>query len=1330
MWLVDPAGFEQVYSDAVRALLLTSPQALIAFSCALVLAMWRRVSLAAVSLQRISSIITVGRYKYVLALLGAVLVACIVVAALAASEVISPIVGVNFVRGVFGTLAVLFVVVGTVYGVGFFALVSGKKLPRCLRSLVPRTPAEDVANGQGQGHGDGEAAAPGQGTGASRGADGSSAGGGLFASLRRRRIVAAPQDAGDLSRGPEKGTEAEHDGDEPSASSASASSGWAGRIVPLCCPCLSSSVAIQRRSGPRLRSTMTTHRRDMRRRSRGSSSVSGISLHAYPMARGGSVAPVPPLPPPLPLPPSHPPPPFTGPSLSSIPAYTRGIAPTSAAVPPSLPPALPAAEQRVLNPKNVVGSALAPPAPHLHPLALPAPSPTPSPASSATPTDDPTPSVPGTASGQSQSASQLQDHDAEGARPAVATEWRGASSSASSSRGARGLVDAVVLTRFALYSVVLLFVLGAWAVTFGLVMWQREIGPWEWLAYTIVCQVAELAAAWSVLLALWLRRRSSRSLTLKDQLKAKAKAKAKLLDIWDAPVWDDVEAEQDAAAASLPHPHVQQPGGGGGGRQQVQASTSSRQQVDGATSNGAAPSSSGAPIASATGRNPLPHTGPAAVAAPFAHARHPGMSLSPVPQMMLVPLDMVLSSADLTARMVAAQMREYESLQVEHAVAQAEIRAAIDASAQEAVARMAPETGTVPVNDGPLGRLAAREHIVHNPMRGITTASTAAAPLPAPSPALSSGTPSSPRTSPSPIFESTGDEATDIAIREALREDRRGVPGAQAASPRTGAVGTAGHALRRESGSDDGLPASFLQWLINEWPASGAAATQTGQSAASLSSSAAAPGSPSPFAFGVPRPESMVRVPIRPALFDISGIRATPEGEDEDEDEEQLKAAHDALFGVPRHFPSHSSSSFAGSPAPGPGTRPGQRGEIYENLAVRYLVRASRAEMQRKKEIAARKPPGPPEGTSGHGASASASPWLRLRRARQEGQQHQQHQHHHEAHGHRGAASSHAHHRDGDEHADGLWHGDDDADGLGFGGESGDGEYRGDGEEQQDEEEEMHMSVNTALASPRRGPGYAPGAWAADPPSPPSHSLASSGGVSVPNPFRVLAAAVAKHRGGKADRETETETEREREMEMQIQGRDWDRAAGRAPIPADRAAEATAAARRRARRLELIHNLKSKGVPVPQSVEEGVEMEMERRPGAGAGAGGAAGPGAEGGAWGTRTTRPSVSDDMSSTFDSLDSALSAEDGADGSGGPGVRGQRATGRGPGDLGAGVRLASLSGPGSSAPSLVAGLLGRTAGSVGVGGAGAGGGGGGGILPVVAEGSSRADRARSVA
>jgi hypothetical protein len=514
--------------------------------------------------------------------------------------------------------------------------------------------------------------------------------------------------------------------------------------------------------------------------------------------------------------------------------------------------------------------------------------------------------------------------------PVIAQEWTGASS------GPRPLADRTVLIRASVFALLLLLVLSAWAVIFGLIMAKRTIGPYVWLAYLAVTQMVSLVAAWSVLLALWLRKKGKRvhGGGGVEGLKARALAKEKqLVDLWDEPALHgelgSLGAAVSAASAAA-----------------IAASMPAVPAVPAAPAPADSPSDS---LAAARPRALLALATPShppsqqTLSRPFVLAPIPPPPPPPPPppssssfplQAALIPLDLVLASPDLTSRIIAAQARELEFLHAERIVLQHEVRTAVDASVTDAIAHMRRaadgEAGTTtrPAEEAvqsPDGR-----HVVYNPMRV--------------------GAPQAP---PLPAFESTGDAATDEAIRRALADDRGSQPSSSLPPPppppssSSQQLGPSGPSLAPPS---DALPPSFLQWLINEWPT---AEVGGGEHAS---------------------PAAAARVAINPRHFDISTV---PTGDEDlfDEDEEDVfeddgefegagaAAAAAASGGGRRGLGSAAASAGRAGRGGGrgadrvtssslfPSSRT-ERTDEYESVIVRALVRAGLQDARRKNEAA------------------------------------------------------------------------------------------------------------------------------------------------------------------------------------------------------------------------------------------------------------------------------------------------------------------------------------------------------------------------------------------
>jgi len=118
-WLGDPYGFWALYPDPLQVFLQRIPTVIFFAALLTMIAMWQRVVLAGESLIRIRSAVMVGRYKWIIWGLVAVLIGAVVLGALGSSNTLDRELMFDIMRGIFGIYACGYAIWGTLYAVRF-----------------------------------------------------------------------------------------------------------------------------------------------------------------------------------------------------------------------------------------------------------------------------------------------------------------------------------------------------------------------------------------------------------------------------------------------------------------------------------------------------------------------------------------------------------------------------------------------------------------------------------------------------------------------------------------------------------------------------------------------------------------------------------------------------------------------------------------------------------------------------------------------------------------------------------------------------------------------------------------------------------------------------------------------------------------------------------------------------------------------------------------------------------------------------------------------------------------------------------------------------------
>lgn len=138
LWHLDPASFEGILPRAVSFLLLRVPQCVLFLQALFVVAFTRRFTISMLKLSRIKSKITVGRYKYVFAVVAVLLVvavACGFVGSL--GTLATPLHLAE--QGIFASVAVFTTTAGFVFARGFRAATSSTGAPSPVATQSPLT---------------------------------------------------------------------------------------------------------------------------------------------------------------------------------------------------------------------------------------------------------------------------------------------------------------------------------------------------------------------------------------------------------------------------------------------------------------------------------------------------------------------------------------------------------------------------------------------------------------------------------------------------------------------------------------------------------------------------------------------------------------------------------------------------------------------------------------------------------------------------------------------------------------------------------------------------------------------------------------------------------------------------------------------------------------------------------------------------------------------------------------------------------------------------------------------------------------------------------------
>jgi len=390
-----------------------------------------------------------------------------------------------------------------------------------------------------------------------------------------------------------------------------------------------------------------------------------------------------------------------------------------------------------------------------------------------------------------------------------------------------------------------------WSVSFAIAMQTRFVGSQLFLIHLSSTQLASLVAAWVVLMSLWIRRRSFRD-GLDDSRKISAALKAKLIDIWDEPSLflalsvnqssvNQSSSSSSSSSSSAPESsqsqNIQRNSTGRSGSTSSSTTTSSTSpspplpeisstssmtiSTDGTTnSNNNTHSSENSAIikdlngipssSSSSSSSDLTASSSSSVflqshqrRAQIASSRSPQSSMN----LQLIPLDTVLASADLSARVIAAQRNELETIMAEHALLQAGIAAEYNSNRVEGNMSRSETT----IQSGTSSTFSSTSNSNSN-----STTSVQIVRNPLQFPRLLSSTESS--TTLQQTFEPTGDSATDTAILAILHDNNRITNGSPLQQQQQQQQQVAQSNNGSSSTSQSELPVSFVQWLINEWP--------------------------------------------------------------------------------------------------------------------------------------------------------------------------------------------------------------------------------------------------------------------------------------------------------------------------------------------------------------------------------------------------------------------------------------------------------------------------------------------------------------------------------
>ena len=407
-----------------------------------------------------------------------------------------------------------------------------------------------------------------------------------------------------------------------------------------------------------------------------------------------------------------------------------------------------------------------------------------------------------------------------------------------------------------------------WSLSFAIAMQTRFIGSQLYLIHLSSTQLASLVAAWVVLTSLWIRRRSNRDDGFDEERKISAALKAKLIDIWDEPsLFLALSVNQPSSSSSSTttlssSSHSKNSSGSNGpsnSTPSLPSSSSSLPLPEGSTLTVSSMSSSsssnstqnntssqslvkmnntenssssstvndvnGSSVQSSDSLNsPLPLDSSSSFSAMQSHQRRAKIaSTSRSPQvslnLQLVPLDKVLASADLSARVIAAQRSELETIMAEHALLQAGIAAEYNSNNNS---NTSSSLSSLSSPRADVGNSSLPQHsaslvqVVRNPLQyprlSIESSSTSTAPAPQ-------------QQQQQQTFEPTGDSATDSAILEVLNDDNSYNDVAPLAHQhQQQGQGQQGPLVNNDnvvsSPNQSDLPVSFVQWLVNEWPKS------------------------------------------------------------------------------------------------------------------------------------------------------------------------------------------------------------------------------------------------------------------------------------------------------------------------------------------------------------------------------------------------------------------------------------------------------------------------------------------------------------------------------
>lgn len=1202
LWLVDPTGSQGMYSPWLRTAFFIVPHALFAFACAFLLSVWRRVALATSAKQRLttsaaaSSKLPVGKYAAPLTALAALLTATVVVSCLLHSrdgmfDADGELAAVSFIRCAYGSLALLFTCLGSVFGRRFYAL------------LLPRQP------------GSGAGTAGRNGTGSTGAAIGGSTAGPSKPSIMRVLLGRAGQSDGTATSGPAAPaggspvaarSSGDHDKlkrmDAPSSNASSINPSGeedrttapARRTLSLAITVSSVLAAVGRRRGPPP-SAMTTHRRDMTKqqlktqrqrrlqqqqqqqeqdREGPSSGGAGGRTHSD----------------------------VTGISMRDLHArHTNNATTTTTIGAAAAGNSTPSTDtEHVANNARQLSTSTITASPH------------PSSSPSASPPVAPLAVDTAVAAGGGGAASAAARG---GALDWSSPQQPGHRSGRDGSHRRHAYAHAVY--RLAAASALLSIVLCAWAAVFGVCMSRRYLGPGLWLLYLSTTQVVAIMVAVFLLAALWSRRRGGARVgdaNASNTAAARARAKAKLLDVWDEPSFIGsingngnvvavpgmvpgaaaaaAAAEVPAAVAPVPTPVPE-------------ASNAYQLAASGQRSRLRSFASSWLPP---RGSPPQPLPQPATAVPPAPMQAQPGVTL--------IPLELVLASADLTSRLVAAQERELEWIRCENVVMRTEVAMAVQGSIDDAAVVAAA------ADDAAAGEAGAvtdqqqqqqQRRVVANPLRAIMHPVSAAAPPYALAfPRGGNATATIPEATDDPTLTThhqhpennsnnnnasfqqqqgqqghyvpaTGDPDTDRAILEVIQQDGRMGIGSSGGGGQRNTSGGGG-------GEDEelvgGLPASFLQWLINEWPSNSNGNPQHPQQVAARQSSAPVAAAAASSSSSRPAP----RIDIH-ALVGSAGMSAW--GGD-----------HDGVGGGGGDDDARDLDNMSSDEDEDDGP---------DGIIVRMLVRASIEDARKKKEQEHRRQLRRQQKASG--AAVPAAPVSVVTTAVMQVNQLQQSQQQQHRSTRRTSHSAGVHHRQQQQAPNQAWWrrwitfggggNDDDEDGIGGGGGGHRGQPTGpsngnlspkattnpvflsNGNIMPTDLDGLTMSINASLGlnqgqqqqqrysvsaplSPTAAAPASPDAAAATAALPSPTPATANQSRNVPNPFRVLAAAVKHHEKGRRA----STADQQQQISLNPLGH-------LASVAAQSTAASSSAARRRARRAQLIANLRARGLPVP-----------------------------------------------------------------------------------------------------------------------------------------------------